>query len=83
MKPILYKFFFFFYKPIETGGRREIPKVKEGEGTQSEHFIALGTAMTLLSVNKHKINTLLRWEGVMERSIRRKTLCMSMYFLAK
>ena len=67
--------------------------MKEGEGTQSEHFIALGaqsehfialgTAMTLLSVNKHKINTLLQWEGVMERSIRRKTLCMSMYFLAK
>ena len=68
---------------METGSRREIPKVKESEGTQSEHFIALGTAMTLLSVNKHKINTLLRWEGVMERSIRRKTLCMTMYFLAK
>ena len=68
---------------METGGRREIPEVKKGEGTEREHFIALGTAMTSLSVNIHKINTLLQWEGVMERSIRRKTLCMSMYFLAK
>ena len=59
-------FFFFLNKSIETGGCREIPKVKEGEGTQSEHFIALGTAMTLLSVNKHKINALLQWERMME-----------------